>query len=60
MVLSYDDSPSQFILNTNFPKKTYPSETSAHLSLQDLNITKPTVFFVHDTMEASSSSDDED
>lgn len=52
-VLSYDDSPSEFILNTNFPKKTYPIESES-CTLAELGIKKPTVFFVHDLLEESS------
>lgn len=61
-MLSFDESPSEFLLNTNFPKQSFPLEGNECKTLAELGIRAPTTFFVQslvDDEEDEESSEDD-
>ena len=56
-VFSHDDTPSNYALNSNFPRKTFHPDTDTHLSLSEIGINSSSILFVQDLTEESSDED---
>ena len=56
-VLSHEDSTENFLLSTNYPRKTFPLLNNENMSLEELGIKSNIAIFVQNMDEDSS--DDE-
>jgi len=57
-VISYDESPAEFLLSTSFPKQTFPLLNNENKTLEDVKITVNTAMFVQNTADESSSEEE--
>ncbi|XP_057298409.1 FAS-associated factor 2-like [Hydractinia symbiolongicarpus] len=57
-VLSHDDAPAEFLLNTNFPRKTFDIRDHESKTLQDVGIASSSAMFVQSLLDESSDEDE--
>ena len=57
-VLSHEDSKENFLLNTNYPRKTFPLLHNENKTLEDVGIKSNTALFVQNMDDESSDEDD--
>ena len=57
-VFSHDKAPNEFVISSNFPRKTYHLDRDSMVTLQDVGLTSSAALFVQDISEDSS--DDEE
>ena len=56
-VYGIEETPTDFALNSNFPRKTFQPDENRESSLADIGITSSTILFVQDLNDDSSDED---